>query len=118
MVDGSSISVDEGTLNVNSNGLAAPITVAQGAILAGTGTLSSVTFASGAKVGFDGLTDTPEPGDIVEGIVVGSLDGATPAIANAPVCTKGKWKLRTKSVEAGTQFYAEFVKRGFCVIVQ
>ena len=77
-----------------------------------------MTFASGAKVGFDGLTDTPEPGDIVEGIVVGSLDGATPAIANAPVCTKGKWKLRTKSVEAGTQFYAEFVKRGFCVIVQ
>ena len=77
-----------------------------------------MTFAAGAKIAIDGLSATPEAGAIVGGIVVGGWSGTKPGIADAPVCKGGKWKVRTRSVAGGTQFYAEFVKSGFCIIVQ
>ena len=115
---GSTVRVDAGTLAVNSTNLNAAVAVESGATLAGTGTVASVTFAAGAKIAIDGLSATPEAGAIVGGIVVGGWGGTKPGIADAPVCKGGKWKVRTRSVAGGTQFYAEFVKSGFCIIVQ
>lgn len=116
-VEGSTIRVAGGTLAVNATNLVAAVAVESGAILAGTGTVSSVTFADGAKIAFDSFPENPEAGATVDGIVVASWSGSKPVIANAPASTKGSWKVRTKSVEAGTQFYAEFVKKGLVIIV-
>ena len=117
MVAGSAISVDAGTLVVNATNLNAAVAVEGGATLAGTGTVASVSFAAGAKIGFDSFPENPEAGATVDGIVVASWSGSKPVIANVPVSAKGSWKVRTKSVAAGTQFYAEFVKKGLVIIV-
>ena len=119
MYSGSSVTVDAGTLVVNTSAeFSAPITVAVGATLTGSAVMSSVTFADGAKIVFNSFPENPEAGATVDGIVVGGWSGTKPEIADAPVCKGGKWKLRMKSVADGTQFYAEFVKSGFCIIVQ
>ena len=117
MYSGSSVTVDAGMLVVNTSAeFSAPITVAAGATLKGSAVMSSVTFAAGAKISFDSFPENSEAGATVDGIVVADWSGTRPVIANAPVGTKGSWKVRTKSVAAGTQFYAEFVKKGLVII--
>ena len=117
MYSGSSVTVDAGMLVVNTLAeFSAPITVAAGATLTGSAVMSSVTFAAGAKIAFDSFPGNPEAGATVDGIVVASWRGSKPVIDNVPVSAKGSWKVRTKSVEAGTQFYAEFVKKGLVII--
>ena len=115
VVDGSTVRVDEGTLEVKcENELDATITVKSGAVLRGTGSVASVTFEDGAKMDF-AYPDSPERGSTVDGIVAASWSGK-PTLANASAVNGGKWKLRTKTVEGGTQFYAEFMPSGLMVI--
>lgn len=116
MLDGSTVRVDEGTLELNTTtALAAPVTVKSGAVLKGTGSVASVTFEDGAKMDF-AYPDSPKRGSTVDGIVAASLSGVRPTLANPPAANGGKWKLRTKAVEGGTQFYAEFMPSGLMLI--
>lgn len=118
MVEGSSIVVSNGTLTVNCAApLAAAVTVANGAALAGTGKLGAVAFEPGAFLAFDGLTADPEVGATVDGPTVTSWSGTKPTIFNAPASTKGKWVLKTKDVDDNRiQFYAEYVAKGLIII--
>ena len=120
MVESSAIIVSNGTLAVNcANVLAAAVTVAENGTLAGTGNLGTVVFESGATLAFDGLTADPERGTTVDGPTVTSWSGVKPAIASAPVSTKGKWVVKTKAATGDRiQFCAEFVANGFIIIIQ
>ena len=115
----SSIIVSNGSLTVNcTNVLAAAVTVANGATLAGTGALGTVAFESGACLAFDGLPANPEIGAKVDGPTVTSWSGVKPSIAN-PATSKGKWVVKTKGVAGNRiQFYAEFVAKGFLIVIQ
>ena len=120
MVESSAIIVSNGTLTANcTNVLAAAVTVADGATLAGTGKLGAVAFESGATLAFDGLTADPAVGATINGPTVTSWSGVKPTVANAPVCTKGKWVVKTKAATGDRiQFDAEFVANGFIIIIQ
>ena len=116
MLEGSTVRVDEGTLELNAtSAFDAPVTVKSGAVLKGTGSVSYVAFEEGATMGF-AYPDAPVKGSTVDGIVAASWSGVRPTLANAPSVNGGKWKLRTKTVEGGTQFYAEFMPSGLMLI--
>ena len=77
----------------------------------GAGFGEGVAFEEGATMGF-AYPDAPVKGSTVDGIVAAAWSGVRPTLANAPAVNGGKWKLRTKTVEGGTQFYAEFMPSG------
>ena len=120
MRSGSTVTVASGKLVVNtSTALAAPVTVKSGAMLASGGLLSSVTFEEGALV--DCLPASPDTAvkyDIVTASSRPVFSNGGPAVANGAVGT-GKWVARVRDNDDGTYtLYAEFVKKGFLLVVR
>ena len=120
MVSGSTVRVDGGTLAVNcETALVAPVTVTSGTVLAGTGTVSTVTFEDGAKVDFGALPENPARGATVYGITASSFTWTQKPAVVQPEDIKGKWKLGSRDNGDSTYtLYAEFAKPGFVLIVK
>ncbi len=120
MVSGSTVIVSNGTFEINcSTALAAPVTVASGATLGGTGKCSLVTFEDGAKVDCGTLPENPAKGDTVDGVTASSFTWTQKPTVVQPAGLRGKWALRSRNNGNGTTtLYAEFAKPGFVLIVK